>query len=161
MEALGFDLTYFLFQLGNFVVLFLILRKLLHKPLTTLLEKRQQEIEEGLENAEKAKTALAETEVRQQELLETARGEARQLVESTRAQAKELESKLQAEAAAKAAELLERTQEELQAEREKFRAELRAEMAELVTTATEKVLDGTVSVKDKQSHIEKLVKEVA
>lgn len=161
MEALGFDLKYFLFQLVNFVVLLVLLRMVLHKPLTALMDKRRVEIQEGLENAEKMKLALAETETKQQALLEEARLEARQLVEETRGQAKELEAKLQQEAAAQAASVLERAQEELAAEREQFRQELRAEMANLVLTATEKVLDGTVSVKEKQAHIEKLVKELS
>jgi len=62
MEALGFDLRYFLFQATNFVLLFFILRAVLHKPIFGMLEKRRIEIEGGLENAEKMKVALAETE---------------------------------------------------------------------------------------------------
>lgn len=161
MEALGFDLKYFLFQLANFVILFLILRKLLHKPLTDLLEKRRLEIAGGLENAEKMKVALAETESRQEEILEEARKKARAFIEETKVQAKELELHLSNEASEKAAQILARTQEELQTEREEFRRQLRNEMTDLVLQATEKVLEGAISTKEKQQHIEKLVKDLA
>jgi len=161
MEALGFNLKYFLFQLANFALLFIILRALLHKPLAKFLEDRRNEIASGLENAEKMKLALASTEAKQLEVLEEARKEARALIEESRAQAKALELKLLEDSQKKAEELLERTKEEMAAERTVFRQELRAEMAELVVHATERVLEDTVSLKEKQQHIDKLVKEIA
>lgn len=161
MESLGFDLKYFLFQLANFVLLFILLRSLLHKPLRNFLESRQKEISDGLTNAEKVKEALADAEVKQQELLEKARGEARKLIETSRQEAKDLGVEMQQEAAAQATAVLERAQDELQAEREKFRTELKAEMADLVVTATKKILDQANLDKEKQQQIEKLVKEVA
>jgi F-type H+-transporting ATPase subunit b len=69
MEALGIDLKTLIFQLINFLVLLILLTKLLHKPLKKLMESRQREIAEGLENAAKAREQLEQAEAERQEML--------------------------------------------------------------------------------------------
>jgi len=160
MEALGIDIRWFLFQLGNFVVLFILLSVILHKPLRKLLENRSKEIQDGLENADRMKTALAEAEQRQQEALDNAHREARKMLEEAKAEAHALEGKLQANAQAKAEKLLARAQEDIAQEREQLRTELRGELATMVITATEKVLDQQISSKEKQAQVEKLVNDL-
>ena len=161
MEALGFDLKYFLYQLANFVVLLFILKKLLHKPLLNLLEKRREEIESGLKNAEAAKKALEQTEEDQKAILENARKEARGLIQVTKEEAKALELKLTEDPAAKAENLMANARPELQHEKEQLREELRTELAELVVTATEKVMNEAITDAEKRKQVDKLVKEVS
>jgi F-type H+-transporting ATPase subunit b len=161
MEALGFDLKYFAFQLANFLLLLFILKKLIHKPLISLIEKRREEIEAGLSNAEAAKKSLEQTEVEQRQILEEARSEARKLVEDTKQEAKALELALTESASAKATALVEATRQELATEREMLRKELKAELTEMVVTTTEKVLGEAITDQEKRKQVDKLVKEVA
>lgn len=161
MEALGFDLKYFLYQLANFLVLVFILKKIIHKPLLSLLEKRREEIESGLKNAKLAEEALNKTEIEQKEILENTRKEARNLIETTREEAKALELSLAQTAATRAETMLEQARQELQFEKEKLRSELRGELAELVVTATEKVLGEAITDPEKRKHVDTLVKEIA
>jgi F-type H+-transporting ATPase subunit b len=161
MEALGFDLKYFLFQLVNFTLLLVILKKLIHKPLLNLLEKRREEIEAGLKHAAAARKALTQTEEDQKAILENARSEARGLIEVTRQEAKALELSLTEDAAAKAAVLMENARMELSREKELLRQELRQELSALVVIATEKVMGEAITDAEKLKHVDKLVKEVA
>jgi F-type H+-transporting ATPase subunit b len=105
MEALGINLTWFLFQLGNFVILLVGLTYLLHKPVINLLESRRQEIKEGLENAQRAREELELSQRQQAEALEQARRESAAMLKETTEQAKKLEDQLRQEAAAKVEEL--------------------------------------------------------
>lgn len=161
MEALGFDLRYFLFQATNFVLLFLILRAVLHKPLLSMMEKRRTEIEDGLANAERMKVALAETEKKQQELLDAARSEARDLIETTRAEAKKLSDELKGEAEAKAERTLRQAEAELRAERDKMYEELRSDLAGLVVTAAGKIIQSDTTPEERAKHARQLVKELS
>jgi F-type H+-transporting ATPase subunit b len=160
MEALGIDLKSLLFQLGNFIVLFVLLYFILHKPLRTLIEKRNQEIAEGLENAEKARVQLSEAEKKQKELLDAAEKQGRAMVEEVKTQAKALEAKLHQEAQDKAEKLLERTREEISHERDQLRTELKGELATMVVQATSKVLENDITKPEKTEQIKKLVKEI-
>jgi F-type H+-transporting ATPase subunit b len=140
MEALGINLQWFLFQTGNFIILFIGLTYILHKPLLTLLQKRQEEIERGLTNAKRAEEELSSTKEQQAALLEETRKESAALLRKTQEQAVQLEQKLTAQAEERASELKERSMQELEAERIKLHQDLKSELAEMVVAATAKAL---------------------
>ncbi len=156
MEGLGIDLRLIIFQLINFILLLGILTYLLHKPILKLIETRQREIKEGLENAAKAKAALEKAEEQQKEMLAEAEKQGRALVEEVRAQAKELEKVLENRAAEKADKMVQRAEEEIQADRLRLHTELKGELAAMVVTATSKVLHENLK-EEKRSQIEKMV----
>ena len=58
MEKLGLNLGYLLVQIFNFLILFVILRVWVYKPILGLLEKRRENIAQGLEDARVAAEAL-------------------------------------------------------------------------------------------------------
>lgn len=153
MEGLGIDATWFLFQLGNFIVLFFGLSYLLHKPISKLLNDRQQEIKESLENAANIREELATNRKRQDDLLEQTRKQGAALLHETKERAKQIEEQLLSEARSKADKLAEQNQKDLANEREQLRSELKSELADMVVTATEKILGEHVTSTDKQRDI--------
>lgn len=161
MEALGLDIRALAFQLGNFVLLLVILTKLLHKPLKQLMEKRQQEINEGLDNAAKARQQLEEAEAEREKMLAKADTDGRALLEEVKKRATALEATLTADAQEKSEKMLAKTREELGLERQQLVKELRGELATLVVTATEKVLASPIPDAEKRKQMEELVKEVS
>jgi F-type H+-transporting ATPase subunit b len=160
MEALGIDLKTLIFQLINFLLLVFVLTKLLHKPLKKLMEDRQKEISDGLENAAKAREQLLQAEADREALLAQADKDGRAMLEEVKKRGTELEQKLSAEAQEKAEKLLARTRDEIAAERDQLKDELKGELASLVVTATEKVLASPIPDKEKREQMSKLVKEV-
>jgi F-type H+-transporting ATPase subunit b len=59
MESLGIDLKLIIAQLINFGILLFFLTKFLYKPVTKMLEERENKIGQGLKDAEEAATKLA------------------------------------------------------------------------------------------------------
>ena len=160
MNALGLDLKWFLFQLGNFIIVLVALYYLLHKPLLNLIDSRKKEIEEGLLNAEKMKLALAESEARQKETLEQAQREAGILLKEAQSKARALSEQMQEEATAKAQSIIDKTSLEIQAEKEQMKTELKEELVSLVIKASETVLGSELPDTEKKDHIGKLLKEM-
>ncbi|MEI6478068.1 MAG: F0F1 ATP synthase subunit B [bacterium] len=160
MEALGINLTWFLFQLGNFIVLLGGLTFLLHKPIMKLLASRQHEIKEGLENAEKVRLEMEIARRQQEELLEEARMESAALLKETREQSKKLEEELRKDAAAHSEELRKKAMQELASEQEQLRKELKGELAGMVIQATEKVLGHEVKSADKEQGVKKQIENL-
>jgi len=157
MEGLGINLTWFLFQLGNFVVLLAILTYLLHKPLIKMLDERNKQIKDSLEQAEKIQADVAKIEQEQKDLLTAAQKEASALLSGAKNQAKELQEKLEKDARQRSDQILTQAEAQIQREHDQMKQELKGELASLVITASEKVLGKEVSVKDKQEQISKLV----
>jgi len=105
MEGLGINLQWLLFQLGNFLLLLLVLNYLLHKPVTKLLDERRQEIDRSLKSAEKIREELIRSEEERNRSLRQARQEAGALLAEAREQAKENGERLAALAKEQADEL--------------------------------------------------------
>jgi len=157
MEGLGIDLKLIVYQLINFLLLVGALTYILHKPLTKLLDKRSEEIKEGLDNAAKAKEALAKATEKQEEMLAEAERKGHALIEEVRLQSKELEKQLEAKAEERAERVLAHAEEEIAAERIRLRTELKGELAEMVVNATGKVLKEAPLGSEKREQIEKIV----
>ena len=75
MEALGINLSVLITQLVSFTVLFLILRKLLFGPISSMLQSRSEKIKESLEAAEKVKNEADESAEKLEKEINSARQE--------------------------------------------------------------------------------------
>jgi F-type H+-transporting ATPase subunit b len=138
--ALGFNLPALVAQIINFLLLLVIFRLLLYKPLLKILDERKQRIREGLEASDEAKAQLANTEKEVAKELDKARQQGQEQI----AQAQQIAARIQEEARVgarqEAEQLLERARGEIQLERDSAIAELRREFADLTITAAERVI---------------------
>ena len=73
ISALGFNLPALIAQLINFVLLLIIFRLILYKPLLKILDERKKRIQEGVDASEEAKRRLSQTEQEVAKELEKAR----------------------------------------------------------------------------------------
>jgi len=161
MEGLGINLTWLLFQLGNFILLLVVLNYLLHKPIAKLLDDRRKEIDESLKSAERIRDEVAQTEKNQELLLQQARLDASALLTEARNQAKENGERLLGQAKDQADLLLAQAKAQVDLERSQIKESLRAELGELIVKTTEKALRGEISDADKQDRIKGLIKEMS
>jgi len=156
IDALGFNLPALVAQIINFVLLLIIFRLLLYKPLLRILDERKQRIQEGLEASDEAKARLAQTEQEVAKELDKARQDGQGLI----AQAQQISSRIQEEARVgarqEAEQLLERARGEIQLERDSAIAELRREFAGLTISAAERVIKEEL---DENKH-RRLIEEV-
>jgi F-type H+-transporting ATPase subunit b len=154
--ALGFNLPALVAQIINFVLLLVIFRLLLYKPLLRILDERKQRIQEGLEASDEAKRRLSDTEQEVAKELDKARQQGQEQI----AQAQQIAARIQEEARATARQeaehLLERARSEITLERDSAIAELRREFADLTITAAERVIKEEL---DENKH-RRLIEEV-
>lgn len=77
MESLGLDVKILFAQVVNFGLLFLILSKLLYKPIIKLIDDRDKQIKEAVENSEKINKKLEEIDNKKSEIVAKARANAK------------------------------------------------------------------------------------
>ncbi len=146
VATFGIDWKILLIQVLNFSVLWYLLWRFLYQPVTTLIESRRAQIIEGVANAERASTALKDSQAKKAEILTAASLEAEQLVAQARASAQAREVTLMQEAQEKYNRMLREAElkgEEIQ--RTALR-ESRDEMARLIVLGVEKTLTPPTSV---------------
>ncbi len=156
ISALGFNLPALIAQLINFVLLLIIFRLILYKPLLKILDERKKRIQEGLDASDEAKRRLSQTEQEVAKELEKARQQGQEQI----AQAQQIAARIQEEARQgarqEADQLLARAKNEIDLQRDSAIAELRREFAGLTITAAERVIKEEL---DPEKH-RRLIQEV-
>ena len=94
LSQLGIDWHLLLSQAVNFLVLLIVLRFFLYKPLLKLLADRKKKIEEGVEKAKMADVRLLEANEKSKEKIKEAEKQAIGIIQKTENDAKVLEAKL-------------------------------------------------------------------
>ena len=150
MEAvagtLGLNWQGMLWHAVNFIVLLVLLRLVLFKPVVGMLDERAKRVRDSMEQAEQARRAAEQAETDRQALLAETRREAEQM----RARADEQAKRIVADAGERAQEQANRIIAQAEAQSEQLRnqtmAEVRAEIADLIVVAVDRVtrnaLDG-------------------
>jgi F-type H+-transporting ATPase subunit b len=140
LDQLGLNLGYLLLQIFNFLILFVILRAWVYKPILGLLDKRRQNIAQGLEDARVAAEARANAEKEAEKIIADAQAEAGQVVREANERAQGVAKEVKAEAEAEAAKARETALAEAEAERNRILGDLRGQVAALSISATQKLV---------------------
>ena len=140
MEALGINPNLLITQILNFIILFVLLRMFLYKPVLNMLNTRKQKIQESLEYAEKVKADAAAQQKEFEKKLEETRRET-QAAASAAAQVGEKEREaIVAQAREEARKMVEQARTQIEFERKQMLSDLREEVVRLSMLATQKVV---------------------
>lgn len=148
-------------QAVNFVIVAFLLWRFAFKPVLATMDERQQKISDGLKFAENAKRELAETEVKQAEVLREANTKAQEILQSARDSAVAFEDKMKAETAAQIEDMRRRADEANELERQRMIGEVRQEIARLVVLTSGKVLQRELSDADRERLSRTAAEEIA
>lgn len=160
-ETFGFNAWLFFSQIISFCIVAFLLQKFAYKPVLAVLEARRQKIKESLENAEKIKQQLAESETKYQEILTKANAEGQRLIEEARAAAKTLQERESQRAIAEAEQIVAKAREATIADRDREFAALKKEIARLVVDTTAKVTGKALNNEDQRRLSEEASKQLA
>ena len=140
MEKLGLNLGFILVYLFNFLIMLVILRVWVYKPLLGLLDKRRQNIAQGLEDARVAAEARANAEKEAAKIIADAQAEASKVVRDANERAQSIAKEVKTEAEAEAAKAREASLAEAEVERNRILGDLRGQVAALSIAATQKLV---------------------
>jgi F-type H+-transporting ATPase subunit b len=141
----------------NFVVLLVLLRLVLYKPVVRMLDDRARRVRESMEQADLARRQAEQAEADRQALLAETRREA----ERIRATADEQAKRIIADAGARAHEegnrILAQAKAQSDQERRQMLAEVRAEIADLVVTAVDRVTRGALDANSQRTLVQQFL----
>lgn len=138
IEKLGLNWKLLLAQGVNFLLILVILRFTLYKPLVRILRERRERIAKGLQDAEDAATRLQKVDAERKEKLADAERESLRILAEFEGQAKRKEEELMRQARAKESEILKTADRVAAAKTAEAEAKVFAEAAGLVKSAVAK-----------------------
>ena len=135
----------------NLIVLYLLLKHFLLKPVMDVMNKRQAMIEQNISNARASEGQAEVLKKQYEEKLAASSEEGRKLVEDARAQAGVQYERILKEAGENAVRLMEDARKKAEADQERAMREAKAQIAGLVLAATARVVNQEVSAKTNQA----------
>jgi F-type H+-transporting ATPase subunit b len=149
MEALGISPNLLITQILNFIILLVVLRLLLYKPILGLLNSRKQKIQESLEYADNVKKRAAEQQKEFERKLEETRRETQAAAQAAAQVGEKEREAILAQAREDARKLIEQAKGQIDYERKQMIADLHDEVVRLSLLAAQKVIGQSL---DDQAH---------
>ena len=159
LDGLGINWPGFLAQLVSFGIVFFILARFAFPMVQRTLEKRTAVIQEGVENAERAKRDLAEATANAERIIREARQQQQEIITSAQKMAEKETARIIDEANARAAQLEQQQIARIQQEAARARAELSRLVVNLSIDAAGKVISRSVDSTDNRRMVEEFVSQ--
>ena len=160
LGSLGINGSLFVFQLINFAIVVAVLWFLILKPLTKKMTERQEKIEKGLDDAEKFKKNLEESEKKYEEKMNQARIEASKVMEEADKRAEISRQETLKKANGEADDMISKAKSEIEAVKEDSLKQIRTEAANMVALGVEKVLGKEIDEGEQKRLVERATEEI-
>ena len=143
-----------------FGVSLVVLHKLAWKPILAVLDAREKDIQESIDNSEKVREELEGIEQVREQTVAEADDKAKSVLESARKGAHEQAKVIEAKAREEANIVSENATREIEAARSKAEASLKAESAAWARELAEKLIDANLDDKKNRALTDKLIQEL-
>lgn len=160
MPFVSIDLWTIIMQWGNLLILLLLFKKFLFKPVMSVLEARENEIKKMYDEAEAARSDADEMKSEYTAKLNTARDEAEEIVKNAVKTAKSSSDEIISDAQQKAVSIMERANEKIEIERKTAINQAKNELSDMALTIAGKVIERDINADDHNAMIDKFIEEL-
>ncbi len=149
-----------IFQILNLLLLMVLFKKYLFKPVTEILEKRQAEIEGHYQEAQQAETDAKVMKADYESKMANARQEADRVIQTATESANAMSASIVEDARTQADQLKRRAQTEIDLERRRAFDEVKGELSGIALDIASQVIEREVNEKDHEAFIDEFIKNV-
>lgn len=149
-----------IFQILNLLLLMVLFKKYLFKPVTEILEKRQAEIEGHYQEAQQAETDAKAMKADYESKMAGARQEADRVIKTATESANAISASIVEDARTQADQLKRRAQTEIDLERRRAFDEVKGELSGIALDIASQVIEREVNEKDHEAFINEFIKNV-
>ncbi|WP_299027226.1 F0F1 ATP synthase subunit B [uncultured Thermanaerothrix sp.] len=154
MEKLGINLGLLFVQILSFIVMVVVLRAWVFKPLMAQLEKRRKIVAQGLEDARVAAEARANAEKEASRIIAEAQAKAAEIVREATERAEAVAREVRVAQEEELRKQREQALAELEQERHRVLSEMRGQIAALAIAATQKLIKETLDEQRQRALLE-------
>lgn len=160
LDVISVNFWQMLISLANLLILFLILKHFLFRPVQSILAKRGEEISRLYTDAETAKSEAEGARAEYSERLSGADAEAEEILRRAEAKASERGEEIVAEARDEAEVLLRRAEREIAQEKKKAINEIKNDISELSLEIAEQIVAREIRPEDHTALVDRLIGEL-
>lgn len=160
LEVISVNLWQIVISLLNLLILFLLFKKFLFKPVNNMIEKRQAEIDERYDAADVAKRAAEEDRLFWDEKIGTVKAETDKMIEKAQDNAKRQGDAIVTKAREQADGIIRQAETQAQLEMKKAEEGIKREIVEVSTALANKLLEREINPEDHRSLIDSFIEKI-
>ncbi len=158
-EALGINLTQFVFYLINFLILVGLLTKFLYKPFLNILETRKHAIQDALDNAELTNRRADEKMENYDRQIAKMEEEGREIIKEAKVRAEAQAAEIIENANKKADTMMVAAERQIERERQKALEGMKQQVAVLALLAAEKIVERNIAQVGQDKIVDEIIEQ--
>ena len=160
LEVISVNLWQILISLLNLLILFLLFKKFLFKPVNNMLAKRQNEIDARYEEADEAKRMAEEDKSLWNEKIGTVKAETDEMIKKAQESAKRQGEAIVTKAKEQADGIIRQAEIQAQLEIQKAEEGIKMEIVEVSTALANKLLEREINAEDHRDLIDSFIEKI-
>lgn len=160
LDIISINVWQILISFANLLIIFLILKKFLFKPVQAVFAKREAQVQGIYDEAEKSRTSATAMKQEYEQKMATAREEADGIVRTAVQSARREGDAIVAEASGKASHLLRKADADIAQARQQMLTDVRSEISDLAVSIAEKVVEREINAQDHQQFVDDFIRNV-
>ena len=160
LDVISVNVWQILFSLANLLLLFILIKKLLFKPVKNVLDKRQETLDESYKAAAEANAEAQKNREELEAKLAGANERADEIIRTATDNAKFRGEKIIEEAQERADGIIRVAQTEAELERKKAADSIKHEIVEVSSALSEKMLEREINTEDHRALIDSFIEDI-
>ena len=160
LDIISVNLWQILISLANLLIIFIVLKRFLFKPVQNMLAARKEQVDKLYGDAEEDRTAAKGMKQEYEARLATAREEADGIVKSAVATAQRKGDAILSEASTQASRMKQKAEEEITMERKQMLMDVRSEISDIAVSIASKVVEREVQKQDHENFVDEFIRNV-
>lgn len=159
-EVISINIWQIIISICNLLILFILLKKFLYKPVQNMLKQRQDIIDKSIESAKQADKEAQSSKKLYEEKLRGADDEAAEIISEAKNKAQRKSDKIVASAKDKADDIVNRAKADAELEVKKAQSQIKHEITEVSTLLSEKILEREINSDDHKKLIDSFIENL-
>ena len=160
LEIISVNIWSILVSLANLLIMFLILKRFLFKPVQKMMAARKQQVDQIYQDAKENRDSAINMKQEYEARLATAREEADGLVRNAVQTAQRKGDAIVAEANSQASHLKQKAEQEIAQEKKQMLQDVRGEISDIAVSIASKVVEREVQKQDYDGFVDEFIKNV-
>lgn len=160
LQFVTVDIWTMIFTWANLIILFLLLKKLLFRPVNKVLDERRAEVEKGFLEAENASAQAEELKTQYEMKLSAAKDEADGIIKAAIENASIRSESIVSEASKEAAHIIEKSKNQIEQDKKNAVNEAKSEIAAMAVLAAQRLIGRNIEVEDDERLITDIIDRI-
>lgn len=160
LDIISVNIWSILISLANLLILFLVMKKFLFKPVMKIMNERQNQVTAIYADAENDRQAAADMKQEYETRMAAAREEADGLVRNAVQTAQRKSDAIVNEAKDQAAHLKQKAETEIQQEKKQMLDDVRTEISDLAVSIASRIMEREVNAQDHADFVDQFIQNV-